>query len=91
MYVCVHTSVCSSQLLSHVQLFVTPWIVIHQAPLSVDSLGKHTGVGCHFLPRASSLPRGQTRISCASYIGRWVLYHCDAWEALPALLTLGKI
>ena len=33
--------------LSHVQLFVTP--VVHRAPLSMDSPGKNTGVGCHFL------------------------------------------
>ena len=30
---------------SHVQLFVTPWTVAHQAPLSMDSPGKNTGVG----------------------------------------------
>ena len=28
---------------------VTPWTVTHQAPLSWDSPGKNTGVGCHFL------------------------------------------
>ena len=38
-----------SQLLSHVQLFVTPWTVVCQAPLSVDSPGKNTGVGCYFI------------------------------------------
>ena len=27
----------------------TPWTVAFQAPLSVDSPGKNTGVGCHFL------------------------------------------
>ena len=25
--------------------------------------------------RTSSQPRDQTRISCISYIGRWILYH----------------
>ena len=47
-------------LLSHVQLFVTPWTVAHQAPLSVDFPGKNTGVGCHFLlhlPVPSSWPK----------------------------------
>ena len=39
-------SVCA---LSHVQLFVTPSTGAHQAPLSMDSPGKNTGVGCHFL------------------------------------------
>ena len=35
--------------LSHVQLFVTPWTVAYQAPLSWDFPDKNTGVGCHFL------------------------------------------
>ena len=35
------------QLLSCAKLFVTIWNVAHQAPLSIDSLGKNTGVGCH--------------------------------------------
>ena len=30
--------------LSRVQLFGTPWTIVHQAPL-----GKNTGVGCYFL------------------------------------------
>ena len=28
---------------------MTPWAVAHQAPLSMDSPGKNTAVGCHFL------------------------------------------
>ena len=35
--------------LSHVWLFETPWTVAHQAPLSLDSPGKNTEVGCHAL------------------------------------------
>ena len=34
--------------LSRVQLFATPWTAAHKAPLSMDSPGKNTGVGCHF-------------------------------------------
>ena len=34
---------------SHVQLFVNLRTVAHQAPLSMDSAGKNTGVGCHAL------------------------------------------
>ena len=37
-------------LLSRVQLFVTPWTVACKAPLSWDSPGKNTGVGCLFSP-----------------------------------------
>ena len=39
-------------LLSHfsrVQLFATLWMIARQAPLSMDSPGKNTGVGCHAL------------------------------------------
>ena len=39
-------------LLSHVsrvQPCVTPLTAAHQAPLSLDSPGKNTGMGCHFL------------------------------------------
>ena len=48
---------------SHVPFFVTPWTVVHQAPLCPwDSPGKNTGVGCHFLlqgilPTQGSKPR----------------------------------
>ena len=30
-------------------LFATPWTVARQAPLSMGSPGKNTGVGCHAL------------------------------------------
>ena len=32
-----------------VQLFMTPWTVALQAPLSMEFSGKNTAVGCHFL------------------------------------------
>ena len=35
-------------MLSHVQLFVTPWTPARQAPLSMTFF-KNSGVGCHFL------------------------------------------
>ena len=43
--------VCVSMLshFSHVWLFATLWIIAPQAPLSMGSPGKNTGVGCHFL------------------------------------------
>ena len=43
-YMCIKC-VC---VLSRVQLFVTPWTVARQAPLSWDFPSKNTGVGCHF-------------------------------------------
>ena len=38
--------------------FVTPWTVARQAPLSWDSPGKNTGVGCHFLLQGIFLTQG---------------------------------
>ena len=38
-----------AKLLSRVQLFVTPWTVAHQAPLSMGFSRQPTGVGCHAL------------------------------------------
>ena len=37
------------KLLSRVRLFVTPWAVAYNAPLSRDFPGKSAGVDCHFL------------------------------------------
>ena len=34
---------------SGAQLFAFPWTVAHQAPMSMNDLGKNTGVGCNFL------------------------------------------
>ena len=36
-------------MLSHVQLFVTPWTVAYQALLSVEFSRKNSGVDCHSL------------------------------------------
>ena len=43
----VHT--CMISHFSNVRLFVTLWIVAHQAPLSMGFFSKNTGVGCHAL------------------------------------------
>ena len=50
---------------------MTPRTVAHQAPLSMDSPGKNTGVGAIPFSRGPSRPRDQTHVSCT---GRWVLY-----------------
>ena len=48
--------------LSHIQLFATPWTTVYQAPLSMRFSRQDTGVGCHFLlqrifpTQAKSLP-----------------------------------
>ena len=51
-YVCIFSYFCC------VQLFVTLRTVAHQAPLSMDSSGKNTGVGCHFLLQGIFLTQG---------------------------------
>ena len=45
-------------MLSCVQLFVTPRIVAHQVPLSMEVSSKNTVVGCHFLLRGIFLTQG---------------------------------
>ena len=40
-------NVCMVFSFSRFHLFTTPWTVAHQVPLSMDSPGKNTGVGCH--------------------------------------------
>ena len=58
-YISTHAcmSACmSAQSFSHVQLFVTLWIVVYQAPRG--SPGKDTGLGCHFLLQGIFLNQG---------------------------------
>ena len=60
------------QLLSHVRLFATPWIVVHQAPLW-DFPGKNTGVGCPFLHQGIVPAQGSNLV---------FLYHLTHQEGL---------
>ena len=66
---CVHV-----QLLSSVWLFVAPWTIVHQDPLS---MGFPRQEYWSELPFPS--PGDQTHISC---IGRWILYHWATREVL---------
>ena len=51
--------------LSCVQLFVIPWTVVHQAPLSLG----FTGVGCHFLLQRIFLTQGSNlRLLCLLHL-----------------------
>ena len=61
-------------MLNHVQLFVTPWTVGCQVPLSMDSPGKNAGVGCHAFLQRTFLTQGLNL--CLLQI----LYHCTTWE-----------
>ena len=58
--------------LSPVWLFVTPWTVARQAPLSMDFPGKNTEMCCHFLLQGIFPTEGSNRslLHC-----REILYH----------------
>ena len=68
---------CAQLLLSRIPLFVTPWTVAHQAPLSMEFSSKSTGVGCHFLLQGIFPTQGlNPRLQC--------LLH---WQVDPLLLS----
>ena len=70
----MHT--CGLTCFSHVWLFVALWIVACQASLSMGFSRQEYWNGLLWpLPGGSSQLRDQTRVSYASCIGRWVLYH----------------
>ena len=78
---------------SHVWLSVTPWTVDRQAPLSMGSVGKNTGVGCNALLQGIFPTQGSnTRLLCLRHkdIQRMVpvlaggfFTTSTTWEALP--------
>ena len=78
-------------LLSCVWLFVTPWTVACEIPLSWDSPGKNTGVACLFFSsRGSSQPRDRTHVSCVSCTAGRFCTHWAIGEALPRPWVLVK-
>ena len=61
--------ICPVCVLSWVCLFVTPWTLAHQAPLSMGLPRQEYWSGLPFsLSRGSSQPRDQTHICCVSCI-----------------------
>ena len=75
---------CMSQrVLSHVQLFTTPWTVAHQLPCPWNCPGKNTEWAAVSFSRGPSSSRNWTHISCVSCPGRWNLCHRVASEAHP--------
>ena len=61
--------------LCHVS-FVTPWTVACQAPLSMDSPGKNTGVGCHSLLQGWGQTPHSGRGSNLRVFHCWHRLHC---------------
>ena len=78
--VVVTSDVCACMLscFSHVWLFATLWTVAHQAALSMGFFRQWVAISSS---RGSSRHRDWTCVSCISWIGRWILYHCTSWEA----------
>ena len=57
-----HTCVCVCLLLSHVQLFRTPWTIGLLCPQNFQ--GKNTGVGCHSLLQGIFPAPDRSQVSC---------------------------
>ena len=70
----VHRDCCCGCLVTKLflTLFVTPWTMACQAPMSVGFPGKNTEVGCHFLLQGVFPTQGS---SPHLLLGRWILYH----------------
>ena len=67
-------------MLSHVWLFVTPWTVAHQVPLSVEFSRQEYWSRLPF-PSPGDLPNSEVACPCISCIGRWVFNH---WATMDA-------
>ena len=61
---------------SHVRLCATPQMAAHQAPLSLDSPGKNTGVGCHCLLQCRKVKsESEVTQSCPTLATPWTAAH----------------
>ena len=64
---CLRASVCAgTRTLSHVQLFVTPWTVVHQAPPSMEVSRQESWSGLPFPPPGHLPDPGMERVPLAS-------------------------
>ena len=78
-------------MLNHVQLLVTPWTVACQAPLSMDSPGKNTGVGCHALLQRIFLTQGLNLCLLHWQADSLPLYHLRRARAFHKFQTASLI
>ena len=72
----------SVHVLDWMQLFATPWAVAPRLLCPWDFPGKNTGVSCHFLLQGIFPTQDQILISCVSFTGGWILYHCTTWKPM---------
>ena len=70
---------------SCVQLFVTPWTVAHQAPLSMGFSSKNTGVSCHALLQGIFLTQGLNPLLL------WILLVGEFFTAEPQEKPLQQV
>ena len=66
---------------SHVHIFMTPWTVDHQPPLSMGFSSHEYWVGCRFLLQGCSWPRDRIHTSCTSCNSQADSLPCTTWEA----------
>ena len=77
------SSGCVLSRFSRVRLCVTLWTVAHQAPLSRNSPGKNTGVGCHFLLQGTFQTQGSNPgLLCLLH---WQMSYCHLGSPLMPL------
>ena len=71
-----------AQSLSHVQLFVIPWSIVHQAPLSMEfSMPGYWGGLPFRTPGDLASPGIEPLFLASPAFGRHISYHCATWEA----------
>ena len=74
--------VCMLNCFSCVQLCAILWTVAHQAPLSMDSSGKNTGVGCYALLHGIFLTQGpNSRLLLSPALAGRFFTTSATWEA----------
>ena len=87
---CWTVCVCA---LSHVQIFATPWTVIHQAPLSMG-FSRHRcwklESGCHFLLQGIFPPRDLAHFCGVERIKRYHTYKLKVHYVFATILLLLK-
>ena len=78
---------CGLHMLSCARLLVTCGLRPARLFCLWGSPGKNIGVGCMSSSRGSSWPMDRIWVSCVSFIGRQILYHCVTW-LIPEFLLI---
>ena len=76
--------------LRRVRLFATPWTVAYQAPPSMESPGKSTGVGCHFLLQYWCTKTAQNECIQVDYFGHMYTLVKPAQHPSPPKFSLSS-